>query len=202
MENDRVGYMQIAGFQESTPGEIDDAVASLSKDGMRALILDLRGNGGGVFEAAIEVARRFLTSGVIASTHHSDPKFNTVYQARNPNALSVPLVVMIDGETASAAEVLAGALKGNKRGQFVGQTTFGKGCTQCILKLPPALGGVPTGGMRLTVARFFSPDGLPYTGRGISPHIVVDPVDTGPKGEIEQQLAIALLEAERMLEPR
>jgi carboxyl-terminal processing protease len=167
MRTDNVGYLQISSFQESTVREVDDALANeLSK--AKSLILDLRGNSGGLFESAIEVARRFIANGIITFTHNTDPKLNTVYHARNPNALDLPLIVLIDGDTASAAEVLAGALKDHKRGRLVGQTTFGKGCTQCILKLP-AEGNVPTGGLRLTVARFFSPDGLPYTGRGVVP---------------------------------
>jgi carboxyl-terminal processing protease len=201
--SDRVGYMQISSFQDSTVQEIEDAVATLTKPGtMRALILDIRGNSGGLFEGAIEVAKRFLSSGIIASTQNSDPKFNMVYHARNPGALTLPLVVLIDGETASAAEVLAGALKDNKRGRLVGQTTFGKGCTQCILKLPPAKGGIPTGGMRLTVARFFSPEGLPYTGRGVTPHIVVERwMMMDSMNGLDPQMEEAILEAQRLLDP-
>src|SRR5262249_43362291 len=146
---------------------------------------------------AIEVARRFLSSGVIASTQNSDPKFNTVYQARNPHALSLPMVVMIDGDTASAAEVLAGALKENKRSRLVGQMTFGKGCTQCILKFPSATGGIPTGGMRLTVARFYSPEGLPYSGRGVVPHVLVETPFLSSLSGADPQMDAALQEAQR-----
>ena len=84
------------------------------------------------------------------------------------------MVVLVDGDTASAAEVLAGALKDNDRAYLIGQTTFGKGCTQCVLRLPKANGNVPTGGMRLTVARFFSPKGIPYSERGVVPHFIID----------------------------
>src|SRR5207302_1152257 len=133
---------------------------------------DLRGNAGGLVEVAIETARRFLPSGVIVSTQNHDPRHNTVYQASNPGALALPLVVLVDGDTASAAEVLAGALKDNKRARLVGQATYGKGCSQGLLKLPAASGGVPTGAVRITVARLFSPSGAPYTGRGVVPHVV------------------------------
>lgn len=200
LKNERVGYLHIACFQDTTVQEIEDALAVMGKMGMKALILDIRSNSGGLFEVAIEVARRFLSTGVIASTQNSDPRFSTVYQARNPNALTIPLVVMIDGDTASAAEVLAGALKDNKRGRLVGQTTFGKGCTQCVLKLPAAPGSIPTGGMRLTVARFFSPDGLPYSGRGVVPHIQAGPFLMGSMNGLDQQMDAALLESQRLLE--
>ena len=200
MQSDRLGYLHIACFQESTVQEVDDALASLGKDGMKSLILDLRGNGGGLFESAIDVARRFLATGVIATTQNSDPHFSTVYQARNPNALTVGLVVLIDADTASAAEVLAGALKDNKRGRLVGQTTFGKGCTQCVLRLPTTATGASAGGIRLTVARFFSPDGVPYSGRGVVPNIVVDPHFMNSMSDMDPQMDAALMEAQRLLE--
>ncbi len=83
MKSDQLGYLHIACFQDTTVQEVDDALAALAKEGMKSLILDLRGNGGGVFEAAIDVARRFLATGVIAATQNSDPRFSTVYQAQS-----------------------------------------------------------------------------------------------------------------------
>jgi carboxyl-terminal processing protease len=153
----------------------------------------LRENNGGVFESAIETARRFLSTGIIASTQHQDSKFNFVYNAKNPNAIALPIVVLVDGDTASAAEVLAGALKDNNRATLIGQTTFGKGCTQCVLKLPNALGGVPTGGLKLTVARFFSPKGVSYSGRGIVPHILMEDRMASPNTDVYLERAIAEL---------
>src|SRR5262249_27456854 len=134
----------------------------------------------------------------IASTQNYDSRFNAVYQARNPEAFAMPLVVLIDAETASAAEVLAGALKENKRARLVGQTTYGKGCTQTVVKLPPATGGVPTGGLRITVARFFSPSGLPYTG-GVVPHVLVESLMMPDTALDDPQLTEARLEALRLL---
>jgi carboxyl-terminal processing protease len=186
---DRVGYIQITSFHETTLQELDAALSALLKSDMNALVLDLRGNGGGLFEAAIETARRFIAAGIIVSTQNFDPKFNTIYQSRNPDALTLPLVVLIDADTASAAEVLAGALKENNRARLVGQTTFGKGCTQGVFRLP-LIAGVPSGGLRLTVAQFFSPTGIPYSGRGVVPHRFA---------ESDLQLAMARQEIRRML---
>jgi carboxyl-terminal processing protease len=200
MESGVVGYVRITSFQETTLADLDKALADLSNQGMKALILDLRGNSGGLFEVGVETARRFLTHGVIVSTRHHDPKLNTVYHARNPSALTVPLVVLVDCETASAAEVVAGALKDRKRARVIGQTTYGKGCTQGLLRLPargllqypPVEGDKPTGAIRITVARFFSPAGYEYTDRGVIPDV---PVDLDP----EQQLVRALEEAQSLL---
>ena len=191
MKTPELGYMRITLFNESTPMEVDDAFAQLNKAGLKGLILDLRGNPGGLFESAVEVARRFLANGVIASTENYDPKQSLVYQSRNPAAWTVPLVVLVDGDTASAAEVLAGALKENGRARLIGQPTFGKGSTQGLIKLPDALGGVPTGGLRLTIARFFSPKGIPYAGQGIVPDLLVE------RAMDDLQLAEAITELQR-----
>lgn len=170
-----VGYLQISHFQESTSQEVESAFQALNKEGMRGLILDLRGNPGGLIESAVDVARRFLAHGVIASTENYDPKLSTVYHARNAEAWTVPLIVLVDGETASAAEVVAGALKDNARARILGQPTYGKGSLQGLVKLPDAMGGLPTGGLRLTIARFFSPKGIPYAGLGVMPDLLIAP---------------------------
>jgi carboxyl-terminal processing protease len=200
MESGAVGYLRITCFQETTLQDLDTGLNELTKQGMKALILDLRGNSGGLFEVAVDTARRFLPSGKVVSTQHQDPKLNMSYHARNPAALTLPLVVLVDGETASAAEVVAGALKDNKRARVVGQTTYGKGCSQGLLRLPaqgmlrrpPKPGGNATGAIRITVARFYAPSGYPYSGRGVVPHIPVGP-------DREQQLVRALIEAQRSL---
>lgn len=202
--NGSIGYLKLVAFHENTLKEVDDAIASLMASGMKALILDLRGNGGGLFETSVEVARRFISNGVIATKQHLDEKSNiitTICEARNPAALTVPLVVLIDNETASSAEVLAGALKELNRATLIGEPTFGKGCTQFLIKLPDFKGGLPAGGMRLTVAKVFSPKGLPYTGRGVLPDIAVGgmAMESMTMGAIP---AAAELEAQRLLSMR
>jgi carboxyl-terminal processing protease len=204
LQRDQVGYLAVNCFQETTPQEVDAALISLRKMGMKALILDLRGNGGGQFEAAIDTARRFLTSGIITATQNPDPRNNMVYRAHNPGALTLPLIVLIDGDTASAAEVLAGALKENKRAVLVGEPTFGKSCIQGLLRLAAPPGGFSPGGLRITVARFCSPSGRPYSGRGIEPHLlaerrlVPDSTDLNAS-QVDNQLEEAVAEAQRLL---
>jgi hypothetical protein len=194
MKAPQIGYLRILSFQDSTLQELDDALAELSKAGVKGLILDLRGNPGGLVDVAIEAAKRFLATGIIASVENQDPRYTTVYHARGPAAWNLPLTVLVDGDTASAAEVLAGALKENDRAQLIGQNTFGKGCTQSLVRLPAA-NGVPTGGLRVTVARFFSPKGHGYSGRGVAPDTVVaankpDMMDDGVDHQLAEALAV------------
>jgi carboxyl-terminal processing protease len=198
---DGVGYLPISCFQETTLQELDDALVALNKAGMRALVLDLRGNGGGVFEAAVEVAQRFLSSGVIVSRQLADGRMKT-YPARNLDAWTMPLVVLVDANTASAAEIVAGALKDNRRARVVGQTTFGKGSGQVPIRLLVGPEGTLAGGVRLTVARFFSPLGQPYAGRGVQPHILANPAEDadGVNRGSDHPLEIARLEAHKILD--
>lgn len=179
-----VGYIKIHCFQESTVQEFETKLIELSKLNARALVLDLRGNPGGLLDIAIDIARRFIPNGnIIVQTVHLDPKQSQTFRSQNLDPLPMPLVVLVDADTASAAEVLAGALKENKRARLVGQTTYGKGCSQGLLKLPQAGAlrsppvpspGPGTGAIRITVARFYSPTGQPYSGRGVEPDILAD----------------------------
>src|SRR5579875_393260 len=176
-----VGRLTIHYFQESTLQEVKDALATLQLAGMKVLILDLRRNPGGLFRSAIEVAELFLPEGiiVISQTHAiKDRKLSGIIRAdrrdagpsEHPEALLMPMVVLIDGETASAAEVLAGALKDNGRARLVGQPTFGKGTLQCVLPLDkPYFERMPAG-IRITVAKLLSPHWQPYSGKGVEPN--------------------------------
>jgi carboxyl-terminal processing protease len=169
-----IGYIKLVSFQKNTPQELRSKLLQLRSqpDGLKALVLDLRGNLGGSFEAGVEVAEQFLADGVIVYTQFTTSRRRTKEEARranNPDAVTVPLVVLVDGETASAAEVVAGALKDNNRADLVGQTTFGKGSIQCLVKLDALKAG-----MQVTVARFSSPEHVAYDGHGVTPHHVVE----------------------------
>jgi len=171
-----VGRVTIHYFQESTLQEVKEALAALQTAGMKVLILDLRHNPGGLFKSAIEVAELFLPEGVIviSQTHAiKDRKWNGIIRADHPEALLVPMVVLIDGETASAAEVLAGALKDNGRAKLVGQPTFGKGTLQCVIPLDKPYFECMPAGIRITVAKLLSPHWQPYSGKGIEPNFPV-----------------------------
>jgi carboxyl-terminal processing protease len=179
-----VGYIKIHCFQETTLREFETKLLELTKTNAKTLVLDLRGNPGGLLDVAIDIAVRFLPSGslVVSQVHHNSKETKT-FRSQNMAPLGMPLVVLVDADTASAAEVLAGALKENKRARLIGQTTYGKGCAQGLLKLPhqgalrsppePSV-GPGTGAIRITIARFFSPTGQAYSGRGVEPDIVAE----------------------------
>jgi carboxyl-terminal processing protease len=170
------GYVRILHFQDSTAQDVKDALEAIAGMGElpKGVILDLRGNPGGSFKAAVAVAELFVTGGVIVIGQSPLKEYNRQFKAEAGGPFQMPLVVLIDGDTASAAEVLAGALREGRTGavtKLLGQTTFGKGSVQCLY--PVDRGPLERlAGIRLTVARLFSPTNQPYTGRGVSPHEV------------------------------
>jgi carboxyl-terminal processing protease len=190
-----MAYLQIVGFQDTTLQELDTAIAKLQMAGVKVLILDLRGNAGGLFDVAVKVVERFMTQGVIVSTRGQLRIYNTTYEAHGPGSLAVPLVVLVDGETASSAEMVAGALKDNQRGTLVGQTTFGKGTIQKVRRLTSVAAG-----LRITVARFYSPLGHSFSGTGVVPHRLIDRPAVELSMDIEQDPQVrAAMEVAREL---
>jgi C-terminal peptidase prc len=176
MIKDGVGYVRIASFREGTLRELEEKLMSLRARGMRALILDLRGNPGGLFTEAVLVAQRFLPAGVVVTTQGQSPDVaNRVFSSdAGMTALDVPLVALVDTRTMSAAEVLAGALKDHNRATLVGMPTFGKGALQSHIRLQQpdvSAANSPAGTLVLTVAHTFSPNGFPLAA-GVLPHIL------------------------------
>jgi carboxyl-terminal processing protease len=171
-----IGKVTINYFQESTLQEIKEALAALQMRGMKVLMLDLRHNPGGLFKSAIEAAELFLPEGIVVVSQTRYPlkdkerRLSGTIRVENPDALLMPMVVLIDGETASAAEVLAGALKDNGRAKLIGQTSYGKGTLQSVLPLDKAYYQQMPAGIRITVAKLLSPHLQPYSIKGIEPN--------------------------------
>ena len=161
-----VAYVRIPAFQKTTARDLEAALWDLHGKGMRSLIVDLRGNPGGLLTASVEVADKFIASGPIVSTRGRSEQENFNYQAHRPGTWRVPLVVLIDGDSASASEIFAGAIKDSGRGKIVGTRSYGKGSVQGIFPL-----GSSGAGARLTTASFYSPNGNPISKVGISPDI-------------------------------
>ena len=152
---DGVGYVGLSeGFSHTTFAELDVALAELHKRGMTSLVLDLRGNSGGILEQAVKVAEKFLPEGSsIISERGRRGSYIRMFRSTNSNEERFPLVVLVDAQTASASEVVAGALQDNDRALIIGQTTFGKGLVQDVVQLPSG------SGMTLTTARYYTPSG-------------------------------------------
>jgi len=150
-----IGYISLTeGFNFTTNDEFDAALKTLRRQGMRSLILDLRGNGGGIVDQAVKVASKFLPAGTVILTQRGRSKIdNRVWRSENANPETLPLVLIVDENTASASEIVAGALQDCDRALIVGDKTFGKGLVQSVLDLPSG------SGLTLTSARYLTPSG-------------------------------------------
>jgi carboxyl-terminal processing protease len=173
-----VWCIRVNCFSDSTVQDLKSAILRLEASGVDALVLDLRGNPGGSFPAGVKAAELFMTEGVIAYKQTRDKEES--HKAVNPSAFMMPVVVLVDGDTASAAEVVAGALKENNRARLIGETTFGKGSIQKLIHLDKV-----GAGMRITVAHFLSPNNQPYHAHGVSPHRVIEQSETGGDAQLD-----------------
>lgn len=165
-----IGYIRMEGFQDSTAQELDEALRSLERQGMRALIWDLRGNPGGLLDTAAAVSERFIDRGVLVSTRGRADGQNQEYRAQSQYARKYPLALIVDENSASASEIVAGAIRDHQRGVIVGRKTYGKWSVQTIVRLPGDSGMA----LRLTTAKFYSPNKRNYSGQGIAPDVLVD----------------------------
>ena len=164
-----IGYLRISQFQNRTGSDLIKAIGNLQSQGeLKGLILDLRNNPGGVLSAAIEVTDAFINQGLIVSTKGRDELLDSKYEATNATVLAnEPIVVLINGGSASAAEIVAGALQDHERGVLIGTPSFGKGSVQTILALENKYA------LKLTTALYYTPSGRSIQATGIQPTIQV-----------------------------
>ena len=201
-----VGYVQLTGFQKSSTDELDRAIARLKRQGMKYLVLDLRGNPGGLLNVSVDIADRFLDQGVIVSTRGRAPGQTQVYRARPDKPYTMPMAVLVDRDSASASEILAGALQELKRAVIIGDRSYGKGSVQSIFELRSA-----PAGLKLTTAKFYSPNNRAYSEQGVTPDIAVvlrakPSADAEPEAETpefgsedDEALKLAIQQARRKL---
>jgi carboxyl-terminal processing protease len=181
----RVGYARISTFDENTATELRNAIGKLRQQAggnLTGFVLDLRNDAGGLLDSAVEAAADFLDSGTVVTTRGRDSEENRVYEAPPNGDLirGVPMVVLVNGASASAAEIVAGALQDDHRATVLGTRSFGKGSVQSIIPIEGH------GALRLTTALYYTPSGRSIQGQGITP----DQMVTLPK---DQQVANALV---------
>jgi carboxyl-terminal processing protease len=185
LKGDNIGYARIAAFTESTPSELASAISHLKDRAhgrLNGLILDLRNDPGGLLDAAIEVASDFIDGGIVVTTRGRSGQDDHVYRAPTTGDLlrGTPIVILINSASASAAEIVAGALQDHHRATVMGTRSFGKGSVQTVIPLEGQ------GALRLTTALYYTPSGRSIQGEGIAPDIIVNL----PKN---QQVANALI---------
>jgi carboxyl-terminal processing protease len=179
---DNIGYIRLIEFQEKTPIHLKEALARLKNEGMDSLILDIRNNPGGLLNVSVAVSEAFLEPDkIVVSTKGRRKRQNVEFKSRNKNPyVDVPLVVLVNEGSASASEIVAGAIQDYKRGIIMGVKTFGKGSVQTVIPLRDG------SALRLTTAQYFTPSGRSIRGEGITPDVVVE-LEGLPKKEDEKK---------------
>ena len=166
-----IGYLRIRSFQKNTADDVEKALWDLHNQGMQRLVIDVRSNPGGLVDSAVSVADHFVKKGTIVATRGRSVDEDVDYLAHELGTWDMPLAVLVDSKSASAAEIFAGAIKDHQRGTIVGTKSFGKGSVQGIFPL-----ATYDSGLRLTTARFYSPNGHMISQRGVRPDIEVNTV--------------------------
>lgn len=169
--NQKIGYIKLDKFAETSSQEVDEALWNLYRQGMQSLVFDLRGNPGGLLTTAIELSDKFLPGGTIVSTRGRVNEDNTMEVAKRPKTWKVPLVVLVDGNSASASEIFAAAIQDNGRGLIVGRKSYGKGTVQTHFPLRTI-----SGNLKITTAKFYAPTGRVMADAGVIPDIAVPKV--------------------------
>lgn len=184
-----IGYFKLTSFQKTTDKDVDAALWKLHGEGMRSLIIDLRGNPGGLLKAAVDVADKFVNEGMIVATRGRSPREDFDHKGQIPGTWRVPLVILIDNDSASASEILAGAIRDHRRGVVVGTRSYGKGSVQGIFPLANSVAGI-----RLTTAQWYTPSGQAISGQGIAPDVEVRTQAKPPIDQFGQAGAIPATE--------
>ena len=187
-----LGYLRITQFSEGVPEQVQEAIAELSDKGIEGLVLDLRNNSGGLVSAGLAVADAFLSNEPIVETRNRDGIADPIQASAN-TLYAGPMVTLVNGGTASASEILAGALQDNDRSQLLGSRTFGKGLIQTLTNLSDG------SGLAVTVAGYLTPSGRDIQGQGIEPDRLLDqPEPLNPGGDGDRWL----IDAQQMMEAR
>ncbi|MBI4437239.1 MAG: S41 family peptidase [Candidatus Omnitrophica bacterium] len=185
-----IGYVRLSEFQENTPKDLEQALVSLEKEGMQGLILDLRNNPGGLLNTAVAVADGFVPKGeLIVYTKGRKKDQDIEFRGRGKYShAGYPLVVLINGGSASGSEILAGAIQDHKRGILLGTKSFGKGSVQTVIPLKDG------SALRLTTSKYFTPKGRLIHGEGIVPDVAVEFEEKKPSPEPKKEKNLDVFE--------
>jgi len=183
MLENQIGYLKLTAFELVSPNQFAAALKDLRVQGMKALVLDLRNNGGGDLTSVVDIGNQVLPKGTILTIDYSDGT-REVYESEGKSPMDVPMVVLVNGNTASAAEVLSGAAKDHGIATLVGTQTFGKGIVQTLFPLGDGTA------IKLTVADYYTPSGANIHGVGIKPDVIVELDDSGEDNQLAKALEI------------
>ncbi len=200
-EDAKIGYIRLYQFNEKSDQQLDEALASLEKQHIKGLVFDLRGNPGGLLMSAIDIGSRFLESGPVVIIQERGGQRNPYYVEEDKhNHRRYPLAVLVDKNSASASEIVSGAIKDDGVGMLVGTTTFGKGRVQTILPLPDQ------SAVAITTAKYLTPKGTDINKKGIAPDVEVEPAEnldiTDPKTDNQLAAAIDVVKVKMGLLPK
>lgn len=187
MLDNNIGYIQIVSFSEDTANEFNEAYNDLKNQGMKALVLDLRNNPGGLLTTCVEIAKKLVPKGEIVSI--VDKQGNKETYSSSLEAPEYPLVVLINKNSASASEILSGAIQDTKAGTIIGNTSYGKGSVQTILPM------FEDDAVKLTIAKYYTPSGRSIDGTGITPDIEIN-LDENATSDTQLDKALEILKAQ------
>ena len=187
MLDNNIGYIQIVSFSEDTANEFNEAYNDLKNQGMKALVLDLRNNPGGLLTTCVEIAKKLVPKGEIVSI--VDKQGNKETYSSSLEAPEYPLAVLINKNSASASEILSGAIQDTKAGTIIGNTSYGKGSVQTILPM------FEDDAVKLTIAKYYTPSGRSIDGTGITPDIEIN-LDENATSDTQLDKALEVLKAQ------
>lgn len=170
MLDGKIGYIQVSSFEQVTPKQFESALKKLEKKGQKGLIIDLRDNGGGLLDSAVEMLDRMLPKGVVVYSKDKSGQ-KQEYMAEDDDSFDKPLVLLVNENSASASEVFCGALQDEEKGKLLGTKTFGKGIVQGVFSLDDG------SAVKMTTARYYTPKGRNIHGKGLTPDIEVELTD-------------------------
>lgn len=168
MLDDQVGYIAVTQFNDNTAQEFEDAIDEVQANGAKAAIIDLRDNPGGLLTAVVDMCDYIMDDGVIVSTKDRDGNVLGEYKDSGKHSVDIPLVVLVNGNSASASEIFSGAMQDSGKAKLVGTTTFGKGIVQSVIPLSDGTA------VKLTIAKYFTPNGNDIHKKGITPDYEVE----------------------------